>query len=411
MDHRPSLETQNPPQRASSFGRRRSTNDNAPPKVTPHICVTDDKHHIRRFLRETLSEFGFTISECVDTLDLSATLDMKRPDLVVLGLTDDGASAGEMLKALADKDFAGKVLPFARRDSAVIEDVEEVAETLGLALLPPLLTPFNNERLRDSIAVLLPEADGPLLDMSEAVHSGWLELWYQPKVDARTLVMRGAEALLRIRHPIWGIVPPAYFIADDGDPRSGLVSETVINRAVEDWHHFFFERGPVELAINLPIAFLQEPESLSCLHQKLPRHAAFEGLLVEANGTDILRNLNFARDLAKQLRAHKIAISIDDIGAEWRSFAGLRDFPFVEIKVDRKFVSGCATDRLKQSMCRSILKLADSYGARTVAEGVETWADFHAVQEMGFDLVQGFLFAKPMSAETLAQSSWVASQA
>ncbi len=408
MDQRISLQAQNPLRHASSFRGRGSTNDNAPQRVKPHICVTDGKHHVRKFLRETLSEFGFTISECADTLDLSAMLDRKPPDLVVLGLTEDGVSAGETLRALAEKDFAGKVLPFARRDSSVIGDVEEFAETLGIALLPPLLTPFNDERLRDSIAALLPEAsDGPLLDMSEAVDSGWLELWYQPKIDARTLAMRGAEALLRIRHPVWGIVPPAYFIADDGDPRSGLVSETVIDHAVEDWHHFFFERGPIELAINLPIPFLQEPDSLGCLYQKLPRHAAFEGLLVEANGTDILRNLDVVRDLAKRLRAHKIAISIDDLGAEWHSFAGLREFPFVEIKVDRKFVSGCANDRLKQSMCRSILKLANGFGARTVAEGVETWSDFHAVQEMGFDLVQGFLFAKPMSAESLVQSSWM----
>ena len=412
MDQRILLQNQNLSQRASSLRRRGSTNDNAPPKGAPHICVADGKNHIRKFLRETLSEFGFTISECVDTLDLSAALDTKLPDLVVLGLAEDGASPGEMLRALADKEFAGKVLPFARRDSAAIEDVKEFAETLGIALLPPLLTPFNNERLRDSIKVLLPEAsDGPLLDMSEAVDSGWLELWYQPKIDVRTLAMRGAEALLRIRHPMWGIVPPAYFIADDGDPRSGVVSETVIDRAVEDWHHFFFERGPIELAINLPIPFLQEPASLGFLHEKLPRHTAFEGLLVEANGTDILRNLDVVRDLAKRLRAHKIAISIDDLGAEWHSFAGLREFPFVEIKVDRKFVSGCANDRLKQSMCRSILKLANGFGARTVAEGVETWSDFHAVQEMGFDLVQGFLFAKPMSAESLVQSSWLAPQA
>jgi EAL domain-containing protein (putative c-di-GMP-specific phosphodiesterase class I) len=387
-------------------------NDNAPPNAKPHACVTDTKHHIRKFLRETLSEFGFTISECANTLDLSAALETKLPDLVVLGLTADGGSAGEMLRALAEKDFAGKVLPFARRDSAVIEHVEEFAETLGIALLPPLLAPFNNERLRDSIAALLPEeSDAPLMDMSEAVQSGWLELWYQPKICARTLVMRGAEALLRIRHPIWGIVPPAYFIGDDGDPRSALVSETVINHAVEDWHHFFFERGPLELAINLPMAFLQEPESLSCLFQMLPHHKAFEGLIIESNGTDILRNLKFARELAKQLRAHKIAISIDDLGAEWRSLVGLREFPFVEIKVDRKFVAGCADDRLKQSICRHILKLADGYGARTVAEGVETWADFHAVREMGFDLIQGFLFAKPMSAEQLAQSSWMDPQA
>ena len=409
MDQRTPIQAQNLSQHASSFRR---TNDNAPPKVTQHICVTDGKQHVRRFLRETLSEFGFSIAECGDTQDLSAALVKRPPDLVVLGLTEDGASAGEMLKVLADKDFAGKVLPFARRDSSVIEDVEEFAETLGIALLPPLLTPFNDERLRDSIAALLPEAsDGPLLDMSEAVDSGWLELWYQPKIDARTLQMRGAEALLRVRHPVWGIVPPAYFIADDGDPRFGLVSETVIHHAVEDWHHFFFERGPIELAINLPISFLQEPASVSCLQRKLPRHTAFEGLIVEANGVDILRNLKFVRELAKQLRAHKIAISIDDIGAEWSSFVGLREFPFVEIKVDRKFINGCATDRLKQSMCRSILKLADGYGARTVAEGVETWADFHAVREMGFDLIQGFLFAKPMSVERLTQSSWMNSQA
>jgi EAL domain-containing protein (putative c-di-GMP-specific phosphodiesterase class I) len=72
--------------------------------------------------------------------------------------------------------------------------------------------------------------------------------------------------------------------------------------------------------------------------------------------------------------------------------------PFVEIKVDRKFVTGCADDRLKQTVCRQILDLADGYGARTVAEGVETKADFIAVREMGFDQVQGFLFAKPMTA-------------
>jgi predicted signal transduction protein with EAL and GGDEF domain len=66
---------------------------------------------------------------------------------------------------------------------------------------------------------------------------------------------------------------------------------------------------------------------------------------------------------------------------------------------------------LKQSICRRILDLADGYGARTVAEGVETWADFLAVREMGFDLVQGFLFAKPMSAQKFAQTCWAGAQA
>ena len=99
-----------------------------------------------------------------------------------------------------------------------------------------------------------------------------------------------------------------------------------------------------------------------------------------------------------------------DLGAEWLSLTGLCHFPFVELKVDRKFVTGCAKDRLKQSICRRILDLAGSYGARTVAEGVETWADFLAVREMGFDLAQGFLFAKPMSAQKFVQTCWSSSQ-
>jgi EAL domain-containing protein (putative c-di-GMP-specific phosphodiesterase class I) len=74
------------------------------------------------------------------------------------------------------------------------------------------------------------------------------------------------------------------------------------------------------------------------------------------------------------------------------------DCPFGEIKVDRSVVAGCADDRVKQAVCRRILAIADRLGLRTVAEGVETRADFVAVRELGFDIVQGFFLAKPMDA-------------
>jgi hypothetical protein len=66
---------------------------------------------------------------------------------------------------------------------------------------------------------------------------------------------------------------------------------------------------------------------------------------------------------------------------------------------------------LKQSICRRILELANSYGSRTVADGIETWSDFLTVRDLGFDLVQGSLFAKPMSAEKFAQTSGPRSRA
>jgi EAL domain-containing protein (putative c-di-GMP-specific phosphodiesterase class I) len=376
---------------------------------TPLVCVTDGREHIRTFLREALSEFRFVIQECAEAAELSAALDARAPDLVVLGLTAGASEACDMLQTLADKDFEGKVLPFAPRDSALVGIVQERAEKLGIALLPPLLMPFSNEDLRESIATLLSEeSSGPLVDVAEAAREGWLELWYQPKIDARALVMRGAEALLRVRHPAWGIVPPAYFAPDDD--RSGAVSDAVIRRAVEDWYRFFAPSCPVETAINLPIAVLTDPEAISRLCKQLPNHASFEGLIIEVNGVELIRNLDSAMEVARWVRLHKVAISIDDAGPEWLSLTKLSNFPFVEFKVGGKFVLGCADDRLKQSICRRILEFANFYGSRTVAGGIETWSDFLTVRDLGFDLVQGPLFAKSMSAEKFAQTCWAAPQ-
>ena len=96
-----------------------------------------------------------------------------------------------------------------------------------------------------------------------------------------------------------------------------------------------------------------------------------------------------------------LAISVDRLGDDWATLTQLRDFPFVEIKVDRELVSGCADDRAKRRLCQHIVEVANRSGARTVAVGVETEADFLTARELGFDLIQGFLFAKPMGVRSL----------
>jgi EAL domain-containing protein (putative c-di-GMP-specific phosphodiesterase class I) len=273
-------------------------------------------------------------------------------------------------------------------------------------MLPSLATPFDSVGLRNSVAKLLPaEAPpNPVIDAAEALSEGWLELWYQPKYDTHTLQMSGTEALIRVRHPTWGVVPPAYFLPDKEDPYLRVLSDFVIGRAIEDWRNFVPQHGGIEISINLPIVFFQNAQSIASLCRQMPNHPAFNGLIVEIDAVDVIDNLDLVKTVARQLRFNNVAISIDDIGSEWPALVGLHDFPFVEIKVDRPFVAGCAEDRLKQTVCRQILDVADGFGARTVAEGVETRADFVAVREMGFDLVQGFLFAKPMPAQKFALS-------
>jgi len=380
----------------TTFGRRR---------VAPRVCVVDSKPHIRNFLREALEDLGFITCECEQAGGVNAVLAGQRPDLFVLGLSVGGIAANEILETLSLMKFEGKVLLFGQRASPMVTAILGIGDHLGLAMLPLLPTPFSDTDLRDRVTALLPSEapPNPPVDVTEAIHADWLELWYQPKIEARSLTLSGAEALVRMRHPTWGTVPPAYFIPDGGDPHFRALTEFVISRAVGDWRSFVIDHGHVEISVNLPVTFFQDPMAIENLACQMPNHPAFEGLIVEIDGSELIHNLPLAKKVARQVQIHNIGLSIDNLGTEWPLLMELNDFPFVEIKVNREFIEGCADNRLKQSVCRRILELADGFGARTVAEGVETRADFQMARELGFDLTQGFFFAKPMEANKFAR--------
>lgn len=376
------------------FGRRR---------IAPRVCVADSKPHIRHFLREALEDLGFITSDCDRIDDLAAIV--ADQDLFVLGLSSGGFVSKATLEALCRANYSGQVLVFGPPTSLMATAMLSIGDKLGLTMLPLLPTPFNDKDLRDRVAALQPKTapPNPPVDVAEALHANWLELWYQPKIEVKSLTLSGAEALIRMRHPSWGIVPPARFIPDADDPHFGSLSAFVMTRAAEDWLHFIAEYGNVELAINLPAAFFQSPTAIQDLEQCMPRHPAFEGMIVEINGRDLAQQLPLVKRAARQLRMLNIGVSIDDIGADWPMLMEIDDFPFVEIKVAQNFVTGSTDNPLKQTMCRRILALADGFGARTVAKGVETRADFLSARDMGFDVIQGYFFAKPMEARKFAR--------
>lgn len=383
-----------------TFGRR---------KVSPRACIADSKRHLRAFLADILEDLGFVTCECAKADELGEILATQLPDIIVLGISVDGNEAGKLLETLVRREFGGKVLAIGARESIIVKAVRQVGEEYGLAMLPPITTPFAASTLRERVAALLPEdpAPSPAVHVAEALHAGWLELWYQSKIDARTLVRRGAEALVRMRHPTWGVVPPAYFIPEDDDPHLLRLSEFVIDRAMEDWQYLLEKQNPTDISINLPVSFLKDRQAVRNLCRRMPAHPAFGGLLIEINSAEVILNPDLIIDVAKEVRLHNVAISIDDVGADWPALMGFDAFPFAELKVDRQFVTGCANDRLKQTVCRSIIELARSHGAQIVAEGIETRADFVAANEMGFDLVQGHLLGKPMGLRKFARSALV----
>jgi EAL domain-containing protein (putative c-di-GMP-specific phosphodiesterase class I)/CheY-like chemotaxis protein len=375
-------------------------------KVMPRACVTDSKKHLRTFLSDALEDLGFITSESGQASELAAILDTERPDLVVLGVSFDGVEVGKILEVLVTRHFTGKVLVIGQPEAIMVKAVRQIGEEYGIAMLPALQTPFSAGTLRASLATLLPAepVPSPAVDVAEALKAGWLELWYQQKINVRTLVPCGAEALIRMRHPTWGVVPPAYFIRDEMDPHFRKLSEFVIGRASEDWRYLLEQQGPVDLSVNMPVSFLGDRAAVRDLCRTLPDHPAYSGLLIEIDSSEVIDNLDLVIDVARQVRLHNIAIVVDNVGANWPSLMGLQKFPFVELKVDHRFVTGCADDRLKQTVCRQIVELAQDHGARAVAQGIEARADFIAAHGLGFDLMQGHLFGKPMGVRKFARS-------
>src|SRR6185295_12337397 len=140
--------------------------------------------------------------------------------------------------------------------------------------------------------------------------------------------------------------------------------EFVIDRSTEDWRYLLEQQSLTDISINLPVSFLKDRQVVRDLCRRTPAHPAFGGLLIEVSSAEAIPNLDLLIDVAKEVRLHNIAVSIDDLGADWPALMGLRSFPFAELKVDRQFVTGCASDRLKQTVCRRIIELAKEYGVR-----------------------------------------------
>lgn len=378
------------------FGRR---------QVTPHVCIVDRKPHLRAFLAETLVEFGLVPRQAADAAGVLATNAEIPTDLVVFSLASNDADAEEFLRKLAAAKFEGKVLLIGGQRAPALAEAQQLGVQLGLAMLPALGTPFRVEELAERVRALGGinlHLEAPV-DVAEALAHDWLEVWYQPKIDAGTLIARGAEALCRMRHPIWGVVLPASFIPAYGDPHLRHLSEFVVTRVCKD-RLYFADWRPIDVAINLPITLLQEEDFCEFLRTAASMSASAGALILEINSAEVIRDLPFAQAVAEKFRRHGILLAIDGVGPEWPLLTGLSEFPFAEIKVGPTFIQGCATDGPKRAACRAIVEFARRAGVRTVAHGVENRADLNAVRATGFDLVQGFLFAKPMEARKFARS-------
>jgi diguanylate cyclase (GGDEF)-like protein len=242
-----------------------------------------------------------------------------------------------------------------------------------------------------------------LRDLRQALERGQIELFYQPKIDARSGKVTAAEALLRWKHATRGLVLPGVFIPIA--ERFGLI-RTLGNWVIEDacrQARLWRDNGlRMRVAINLSAHQMRQEDIVHRIESTLQRYQIHPSLLTcEITESVAMEDTKATQETFRRLGEAGIHLSIDDFGTGYSSLSYLRKLPAEELKIDRSFVMDVENSADARAVVDAVVKLAHALGLRVVAEGVENPRQQQILVEMGCDELQGYLFAKPMPARSL----------
>jgi diguanylate cyclase (GGDEF)-like protein len=246
-----------------------------------------------------------------------------------------------------------------------------------------------------------------LSELRYAVDHNQMRLFLQPKIDVRSGVVLGAEALVRWEHPERGMIPPMRFIPfaeQTGFVR--VLTMWMIEQVAQMSHALTAQGMRMKLAVNLSTRDLMDQDLPAKLEAVLQRYAIDPALLVlEITESAIMDDPQRALQTLNRLHAMGMKLSIDDFGTGYSSLAYLKRLPVDELKIDKSFVMNMESDLQDAKIVHSTVDLAHNLGLTVVAEGVESAKSWKLLAGLSCDEVQGFFIAKPMPSHQFAQ--WV----
>lgn len=232
--------------------------------------------------------------------------------------------------------------------------------------------------------------------LRSAIEDDQLQLLYQPKVDLRSGRMSGVEALMRWTHPQLGAVSPVRFIPVA--EATGMIDQLgawAIRRAARDavaW-------GSLPVAVNVSVHQLGKPLLAETVEAVVSEGLEPQALELEITESAVMDNVEQTIGALDTLRGFGVGLAIDDFGTGYSSLSYLSRLPLTTLKVDQSFVRDLGTRPESGAIIDMVLGLAKALGLRTVAEGIETVRHADILREAGCALGQGWLFARPLSAD------------
>ena len=234
-------------------------------------------------------------------------------------------------------------------------------------------------------------------DLADSIAARHVDLHLQPQMDLDG-VPRGAELLMRWHHPLRGNIPPSHFIPLAEE--SGLIGqllEWTLRRGCEIQLQLAQAGQSLPVSINISPRQFQQPDFVDLVRAVLTETGADpKRLIFEVTEGMMIDNLEEAIHRMHQLTALGLRFSLDDFGTGYSSLSYLKRLPLYELKIDKSFVREVPHDAHDTTIVRLIISMARELGLRVVAEGVETQQQAQFLIGEGCDLLQGFLYARPM---------------
>lgn len=391
------------------------------PLIDFHVLVLDDDPTVREMTAAMLDELGVgSVRTSGDGHDGLRLLDSAAPPLNVLicDLTMPGMDGVEFLRHVAARRYRGDVVLLSGVAASVLKAAERLAAAHDLGVLGVMQKPIELEQLAEvlsrgrrdrehrTVRGDLPALSVP--ELREGIGQGCVELHYQPKVNLRTGQVVGVECLTRWRHPVHGLLPPGAFIEsiEQNDLIDAFTLE-VFRVAVAQQRIWLDEGRSLKASVNLSMDNLLRvdlPETLAAMTDSAG--VSPQDMVLEMTESRLVSDLKLSLEVLIRLRLMGFGLSIDDFGTGFASMEVLKALPFSELKIDRAFVNGAATDPAARAILKSSATLGAALGMNVVAEGVETQSDWDAVAAVGCDEVQGYFLARPLAAEALRH--WLA---
>lgn len=375
------------------------------------VLIVDDHKLQANVLANNLKKINILNVKCVysgfDALDLIKKQDF---DLIFCDLKMPEMDGVKLLTSLNELGFSGGVVVLSAMDLSVLSTVKSMCDNFNFSFIEVIEKPVKTEGLsiiiekinKNTYVNKIPN-EGVELNIDDvlfALRNEEITNYYQPQVNFKSKEIVSVEVLARWKHPLYGILPPAVFlpIIEENNLTDELFNIILINTLKD------YSSGALlyNASINVTQDSLSKKSfSEDFFYQCKKYNIKPQKFTIELTEREAFNASTILLEHLSRLRIQGVGISIDDFGTGYSSLLKLSTLPFTEVKVDRSFVTNCLNYDTKKIIIDFSYQLSKEMNMIIVAEGVEDEKTWLYLNEMGFDLCQGFYTGKPMPIEEL----------